>query len=340
MMHISSDIAFSHSLCRPFMLLLACVLSLAVWPPLRAQEKPVGKHIGYNRYGNRLYQVGGQIDVYPRKQLTKLYSGQFPADAFVPWSKTIYDHKFEIDEQKVRTKHFVYRSHEGYDLEMYIDLPASGSDFPVLFHIFGGGWTSGTPERVEVISKYLASLGIAGVRVGHSLSSHPGATIARAFDDINYARQYVFRRAAECRIDTTRYGYVGGSSGAHLSAVSALRDPGTKVLVGFAGVYDYNMFGGDDKPYFAPNTAEFKREISPASMIPVSSPTVFLGHGLGDFLVGYVQSTNFASWLAKQGLEVELHLYSYYSHAFNHPGITDMFPKLMDEVEHFLQIHL
>lgn len=150
-----------------------------------------------------------QIDVYPRKQLAKLYSGQFPADAFVPWSKTIYDHKFEIDEQKVRTKHFVYRSHEGYDLEMYIDLPASGSGFPVLFHIFGGGWTSGTPERVEVISKYLASLGIAGVRVGHSLSTHPGATIARAFDDINYARQYVFRRAAECRIDTTRYGYVG-----------------------------------------------------------------------------------------------------------------------------------
>lgn len=178
------------------------------------------------------------------------------------------------------------------------------------------------------------------MRVGHSLSTHPGATIARAFDDINYARQYVFRRAAECRIDTTRYGYVGGSSGAHLSAVSALHDPGTKVLVGFAGVYDYNMFGGDDKPYFAPNTAEFKREISPASMIPVSSPAVFLGHGLGDFLVGYLQSTNFASWLAKQGLEVELHLYPYYSHAFNHPGITDMFPKLMDEVEHFLQIHL
>ena len=193
---------------------------------------------------------------------------------------------------------------------------------------------------MEVISKYLASRGIAGVRVGHSLSTHPGATIARAFDDINYARQYVFQRATECRIDTTRYGYAGGSSGAHLSAVSALRDPGTKVLVGFAGVYDYNMFGGDDKPYFAPNTTEFKREISPASMIPVSSPAVFLGHGLGDFLVGYVQSTNFASWLAKQGLEVELHLYPYYSHAFNHPGITDMFPKLMDEVEHFLQIHL
>ena len=72
MMHISSDIAFRRSLCRPFMLLLACVLSLAVWPPLWAQEKPVGKHIGYNRYGNRLYQVGDQIDVYPRKQLAKL----------------------------------------------------------------------------------------------------------------------------------------------------------------------------------------------------------------------------------------------------------------------------
>ena len=142
MMHISSDIAFRHSLCRPFMLLLACVLSLAVWPPLRAQEKPVGKHIGYNRYGNRLYQVGGQIDVYPRKQLTKLYSGQFPADAFVPWSKTIYDHKFEIDEQKVRTKHFVYRSHKGYDLEMYIDLPASGSDFPDGLPARPNGWKS------------------------------------------------------------------------------------------------------------------------------------------------------------------------------------------------------
>ena len=49
MMHISSDIAFRRSLWRPFMLFLACVLSLAVWPPLRAQEKPVGKHIGYNR---------------------------------------------------------------------------------------------------------------------------------------------------------------------------------------------------------------------------------------------------------------------------------------------------
>ena len=72
MMHISSDIAFRRSLWRPFMLFLACVLSLAVWPPLRAQEKPVGKHIGYNRYGNRLYQVGGQIDVRQAPKRIKL----------------------------------------------------------------------------------------------------------------------------------------------------------------------------------------------------------------------------------------------------------------------------
>ena len=88
MMHISSDIAFRRSLWRPFMLFLACVLSLAVWPPLRAQEKPVGKHIGYNRYGNRLYQVGGQIDVYPRKQLAKLYSVESPGYMIQSWMRS------------------------------------------------------------------------------------------------------------------------------------------------------------------------------------------------------------------------------------------------------------
>lgn len=321
-------------------LALLCGWLLAGLSGAAAQEKPVGKHIGYNRYGNRLYDDGGVVRIFPGERLAQMYGGRFPEDALDVWSRTIYDHPFGVDESRVRTLRFTYRSYEGYDLELCVDLPSEGSGFPVLFHIFGGGWTSGSPERVEVISKYFASRGIAGVRVGHSLSSHPGATIGRAFDDLDSARRYVFARTVEYALDTTRFGYVGGSSGAHLSAVAALTTPGTKVLVGFAGVYDYNMFGGDDKPYFAPNTREFKRAISPASMTPVSAPAVFLGHGLGDHLVGYVQSTNFAAWVARHGLEVELHLYPYYSHPFNHPGITDMFPKLMEEVSDFLRSHL
>ena len=90
MMHISSGIVFHHTLCRPIILLFTCVLSLAAWPLLQAQEKPVGKHIGYNRYGNRLYQINKQIDVYPREQLAKLYADQFPTDAFTPWRLSVW----------------------------------------------------------------------------------------------------------------------------------------------------------------------------------------------------------------------------------------------------------
>ena len=138
MMHISSDIAFRRSLCRLLMLLLACGLSLVYG--LRSGTGKTGRKTHWLQPLWQSPLSGRRPDrCLSPQQLAKLYAGQFPADAFVPWSKTIYDHKFEIDEQKVRTKHFVYRSHEGYDLEMYIDLPASGSDFPVLFHIFGGG---------------------------------------------------------------------------------------------------------------------------------------------------------------------------------------------------------
>lgn len=135
--------------------------------------------------------------------------------------------------------------------------------------------------------------------MGYSLSTYPGATVTCAFDSVNYARQHAFRRAVEYRTDTTRCGYMGGNSGAHSPTVSALHDPGAKVLIGLAGVYDYNMFGGDDKPYLAPDIAELKCEVPPASVIPASSLTVFLGHGSGDFFVGYLQSINSASWLAK-----------------------------------------
>ena len=76
-----------------------------------------------------------------------------------------------------------------------------------------------------------------------------------SFETVSYThlgRQVRARTASHISVAGSIYPTLGGSSGAHLSAVSALRDPGTKVLVGFAGVYDYNMFGGDDKPYFAP----------------------------------------------------------------------------------------
>ena len=185
----------------------------------------MGKHIGYNRYGNRLYDDGGVVRIFPGERLAQMYGGRFPEDALDVWNRTIYDNPFGVDESRVRTLRFTYRSYEGYDLELCVDLPSEGSGFLVLFHIFGGGWTSGFPERVEVISKYFASRGIAGVRVGHSLSSHPGATIGRAFDDLDSARRYVFARTVEYTLDTTRFGYVGGSSGAHLSAVAALTTP-------------------------------------------------------------------------------------------------------------------
>ena len=72
MMHISSDIAFRHSLCRPFMLLLACVLSLAVWPPLRAQEKPVGKHIGKVTHTTIKSPKDDEVDILINGQLHHL----------------------------------------------------------------------------------------------------------------------------------------------------------------------------------------------------------------------------------------------------------------------------
>lgn len=324
---------------------IICILLFFISIRLYAQDDlPENKmtFAGKNRYGLRLYEYEGKMRLYPSK-LYKMFGEKYPDDIHTLWDQ---DDKDKYKQYPgVRSERIVYRSHMGYDLYLWIDLPEGEGPFPVMFYLFGGGWTTGSPDQIEVKtqSQFLASRGIAGVRVGYSLSSHPeGSTMERAFDDIDFARGFIFSQSDRLDIDTLRFGFMGGSAGAHLSAVSALRTPGTKILVGFSGVYDYNLFGGNKKDYFAPHTVEHKNKVSPIYMIrgAKSRPVSFIIHGLGDHLVTPLQSIRFTEALAGESIECHLNLYPYYSHILNVPTYTDIFDELMEEVYSFLKKEL
>ena len=97
---------------------------------------------------------------------------------------------------------------------------------PVLFHIHGGGWSSGDKSRVVFNDDqpYLPALknGISLVSIQYRLL--PKYSYPAQVNDVIRAVQFVHSKAKEWNIDPTRFAGSGFSAGAHLIAWVALHD--------------------------------------------------------------------------------------------------------------------
>ncbi len=221
-----------------------------------------------------------------------------------------------------------FKATDGSTIYGYLTLPVgrSGTKPPPLIALSHGGPSFRDTWGYDSEVQYFASLGYAVLQVNYRGSSGYGERYAlpnlievghQSVDDVADGIRWAI---AQGHADPARVVVCGGSYGGYISLALAERYPDlAKCIIGFAGVYDWEMemkvdsdkyreeyrWYTDYLPEWKPN-AERYRAISPVYQADAVKAPVLLLHGRADKRVKVDQSEVMARALRKAGKNVEL----------------------------------
>ena len=314
------------------------VIGLLVCTTAFAQSVPT------NRYAMKLQQnADGTYSLQKEKNYAKIIDMSTIPDLLVPY---VHENDRLTGKlyNKTQTEVFIYKTYDGYELRLAVDKAETGKPAPVMFFVHGGGWARGNFDASRSLSKYLAQQhGITGVRIEYSLAPQEGANVEVSIHDVMDAVQFVIDREKELHVDPSRIGFLGTSAGGHLAAVAALKHPGTKVFVGYSGIYDLTTARIVQKTkdeqriaYFEDRDEKVLRLASPLYLIPKKTNLATqLFCGTADITVEYSQSETFAAALKSHKATVDLQVYPNYDHNLSSKSsdkMEEIFFKTVDFV--------
>lgn len=297
-----------------------------------------------NRYGMKLKEVHNVHHLVDEERICNTLANgctNLPNDLLVP--KGAYTPNLIKTEEysNCRTSEYIFKSYQSknYSLNMEVDIPNVKSNnnslYPFVIWVHGGAWANGSVNAFKNQSQYFASKGIAGVRITYSVKKQ-GGHFELGMQELHEAVQFIKAHAAEWGLDSTQFGFAGGSAGTPLSALAAMQysDQGCQLFIGCNGIYDFEnnrqgrFCGGTTiKNKYLENIEDFK-SISAINHIPDMKkqiPAVILFHGTGDTTISHKQSTALhEAIISKKGTSV-MHLYKYYAHAFFNQNASDAF---------------
>ncbi len=120
---------------------------------------------------------------------------------------------------------FVYKAQAEWELRLHVVSPA-GLQPPdrrtAVLAFFGGGWSSGTPERSIGWARWAASQGMVGIAADYRTRQRFQTTPEASISDGRSALAWVAAHAAELGVDPQKIVVMGSSAGAHVAAWTAV----------------------------------------------------------------------------------------------------------------------
>ena len=109
-----------------------------------------------NRYSMKLtQQADGSYELMNRARYARIVDLEQIDDLLVPY--TYERQRLQSRDYKgVEVREPIYTTHEGYELQIAIDLAQSDEPTPVVFYVHGGGWSRGNNGTFRVLSQYMA----------------------------------------------------------------------------------------------------------------------------------------------------------------------------------------
>lgn len=224
--------------------------------------------------------------------------------------------------------------------EIYV--PHGEGPFPVLIHIHGGAWFTGSAEGERKLAMRFAAAGFVVVNIDYALA--PEQPFPAGLEDCVYAARWVRRNIARYNGDPARICVGGGSAGGNLSACTVLALHGSDegldgadlagVPVKFSGavleyalldvatwLFDPQYWAGESEifigSYLGPNfTARMRHPlVSPVHSPHLATmPPVYLSCGDQDALLG--QTFGMAQALARVDVPVTVSVVENADHEF------------------------
>jgi acetyl esterase/lipase len=267
-------------------------------------------------------------------------------------------------------KNVIYGMYSGLALLMDVHRPASPNGYGIVF-ISGSAWqapmtygATGLKEnQIDLWGPPLLRAGYTVFAINHRAA--PRFHYPDPVEDVQRAVRFVRHHAAEYRINPSRIGGLGGSSGGHLiSLVGMLAAPGIaddadpvnqqpatlQVLVLRATPSDLSVLSApavvsfmERLPDQTPDDKKVYAAASPITHVTRSSPPVLLLHGDSDDIVPYSQAVMMEAALKKAGVPVKLVAAQGGEHGpgFAAPGqLHSQLPQMFTETVGWLDAHL
>jgi acetyl esterase/lipase len=195
-----------------------------------------------------------------------------------------------------------------------------GAPAPVVFFIYGGGWSRGDRGDYQFVGRALASRGYIAVIADYRLV--PEVRYPGFLEDSANALRWVQDNIAAYGGDPNRVFLAGHSAGAYNAVMLALdpsflREYGVtmpiRAVAALSGPYDFYPFEyGEVREAFgdAPNP----QGTQPINLITAEAPPMFLATGTSDPIVRMQNTEHFAQRLGSQGVWVSTQFYDGFGH--------------------------
>ena len=223
----------------------------------------------------------------------------------------------------------VFRKIAGVELRLHVVKPKSwnkNDSRPCMVAFFGGGWSSGTPERSIGWARWAASHGMVGVAPDYRTRERYNSTPEDSVADARAAVRWIESHAAELGIDPRKLVVQGGSAGGHVGAWTAIPsqgpgkdDPAPEIppaaLILLNPVTDTKAGGYGGPKRFGGNAARALACSVPDQM-PAKMPPTLVFHATGDTTVPYANSVSCRDNLVSRGNRCELVTFEGLGHAY------------------------
>ena len=122
-------------------------------------------------------------------------------------------HKFTVEDLE-------YLRHGKRSMMLRLYRPSGNGPFPAIIDLHGGAWNEGNLADCQIRDEVLVRAGyiVAALEFRHADDGYP-----TSLQDIHYAIRWLKFNAQRLRLDESRIGLCGQSSGGHLAALIAMR---------------------------------------------------------------------------------------------------------------------
>lgn len=242
----------------------------------------------------------------------------------------------------------IYKKIDTTQLEMRVFLPPqrdSTYNYPAMVFFSGGGWYNCSMTQFEPQAKYFAKRGIVCFLVEYRVWSTHRASIFDCIADAKSAIRYLKENAQKYKVDKDQIIAVGGSSGGHLAAATAMTegydDPNDDLSVSSKpnALILYNPvidLGPSDTEVFGWIGEKYK-DLSPLHNIKPKTPPTVMFYGTEDGGISMEASAYFCAAMRAVGSRCDLFLYEGQEHGFfNYDKSKVYYKKTTFEVDKFL----
>lgn len=242
----------------------------------------------------------------------------------------------------------IYKKIDTTQLAMRVFVPPqkdSTHKYPAMVFFSGGGWYKCSLTQFEPQAKYFAERGIVCLLVEYRVWSTHRASIFDCIADAKSAIRYIKENAKKYKVDKDKIIAVGGSSGGHLAAATAMTkgydDPNDNLsiiskpnaLILYNPVID---LGPSDTEVYGWIGEKYK-DLSPLHNIRPDTPPTIMFYGTEDGGISMEASAYFCAAMKAVGSRCDLFLYDGQEHGFfNYDRGKVYYKKTTFEADKFL----